>query len=365
MQIKIVIAGYYYGTEFYNKIVEINKAHKNVSVTIISHKVRAQIPQEIISLIEYQELELQIENNEGWDWGAFCQFAKELDTKNSDFEYVLFMHDDIFIKDAGFIDKLLCLASDGYIAIGNSKPRRYIDDYDKKFTNEYVELLSKGLKPTKNFPVFRGSFVFLSRELVLNVLANYEYKKLGPIENANISLRQVASLLNLNTDKQNLYNYLGESYLDSDFIAEFERGKKQGLQQRTFSNLKLLFFNSKSFVRTCLEKTGFFAKLPNNKINDNLFINISNSHYFNGFLNIGNKTGLDLESLNSIKQSAIKDYYIYIYLDYEMESLLPIIKNYIGEGTIYLYTDDLKFTSHYKRMKSLGSLFKHKTIFKI
>jgi hypothetical protein len=365
MRIKIVIAGYYYGREFYSKISDINKAYEEVNVTIISHKVASEIPQEIMALIEFQGFELRIENNEGWDWGAFCQFARTLDTRSSDFEYVLFMHDDTLIKDISFVDKLTCLASDGYVAVGNSKPRRTVDNYDKKYANEYVELLSKGFEPVKNFPVFRGSFVFLTRKLVLGVLAHYEYKKLGPIENANISLRQVASLLGLKTDDCHLYHYLGEKYLDSDFIAEFERGKKQGVTQRVLSHLKLLLFASKSFVRICLEKTGFFAELPNNKVGNDLFINISDSYYFNGFLNVGSKTGFDLQNLSLIKWSSLKDPCIYIYLDYNMKNLLPTINDYVGISKVYLYTDDLNCLYPYKRKKSLGRLFKNKRIFKI
>lgn len=366
MKIKVVIAGYYFGYEFYRKVSEISHLYENVGIVIVSHKSVSEIPQDTMFLIKTHGLELREEINEGWDWGAFCQFSSEVDSKNIEFEYALFMHDDIYIKDISFIDKLISLANEGYVAVGNSKPKSIIENYDKKYTNEYLELLSKGFTPANSFPVFRGSFVFMSKTLVLDVLANYEYKKLGPIENANISLRQVASLFGLNVRDSHLYCYLGENYLDSDFIAEFQRGEKQGPKQKFVSKLTFIFSAIKRFVRVLLEKIGLFAEQPNNNSSNDLFINISDTYYLNGFINISNKDGFDLQSLDLIKLSSLANPRIYVYLDFNLKNFLPIIKENLGECNVYLYSGNIEYflPTKLKRKKSLGRLFKNKIIFK-
>ncbi|MBI2608837.1 MAG: hypothetical protein HYW47_04465 [Deltaproteobacteria bacterium] len=253
MKSAICIVGWHFNKEFYN-----NLAHLKTDLYLISHK-EDNTPQWTQGI--FKKNRIFIEKNIGYDWGAFQQFYEKGIWKN--YDYVLFIHDDIEILDDSFLSVLELKFKEGYHAVGNGR-----NDLRKNWPqiqrSAYAH--SDWLPPSRNFEheTIRGSFIALSHT-VLSKIDKFEVfwdpyhltMKYG-----NASLIANCGKMQYVMGDQKIFTFLSEEYLKSDYVIELERNNmvikvpflKRKVEQllRLVSNIYMsLYYKKKS---SCFEQ---------------------------------------------------------------------------------------------------------------
>lgn len=95
------VTGWHFSEDFYQSLADLSE----VEVYIISHKKKSEIPQFLFKFFEKENI--LIRPNIGYDWGCYQQFLQSDIWR--DYETVFFMHDDIKIRDFGFVASSISL----------------------------------------------------------------------------------------------------------------------------------------------------------------------------------------------------------------------------------------------------------------
>lgn len=197
---------------------------------IISHRPLAEVPTHLAS---HPNIELLIRPNIGYDWGCYQQFIESGLWQN--YEYLFFMHDDIQIHNIGFVERACQLLDQGAAIVGNGRnSSELIRAYDRLHYYAHASWLPP--YPGFEHDTVRGSFFATKRE-VLEKLTSFEvfwdplHLSLGY---GNYSL--VASSAKIHAFFEDYpFDFLSETYLESEFISEEVRGG--GLVQRGWGQL--------------------------------------------------------------------------------------------------------------------------------
>lgn len=213
--VAICIAGWHYNEEFYAQISQLPVA----GIFVVSHRPPNLIPPYLYSYISPKQI--FFEHNFGYDWGCYQQFLARKTWRN--FETIFFMHDDLVIKDNSFTDRCIELLQD-YAVVGNgrvSEKRDYPDTYPESYAH------SSWKPPSRSFQhsAVRGSFFSTTREAL---------QRLGKFEVFWDPLRLTSGFGNWSTRAscgkweyilgENCFGFLAESYRESEYLLELERG---------------------------------------------------------------------------------------------------------------------------------------------
>lgn len=230
------ITGWHYSDrENYRKLTAIEDA----TLFIISHKKSEQIPAWIYDFVKPENVLVQ--PNFGYDWGCYQQFLRW--EKWQDFDYIFFMHDDVKIKDIGFVEA--CLERlNKYAVIGNGrvKPPR---NWPQEMPQCYAHSRWKPAIGDFTHDVVRGSFFATTRQ-ALEAIGDFEifwdpwHLTVGF---GNWSLRATCGKWQSILSDRDCFGFLSETYCESQWISEFYRGgieENQAPVSNTQSLKKLL-----------------------------------------------------------------------------------------------------------------------------
>lgn len=254
-KLTVVIVGWYFKNyNLYQKLIKEAALYNNLEVNfyIASHKQPNEIDETIKNSLKKLGWELLFFENKGWDWGAFQQFSIWQKQNKSLTDYYLFLHDDIIIKNKGFIGTFLNKIQNGAKVGGNSFPSCFPPiKKDWNIISPEVIFWSQ----VKGFPInskswgcVRGSCFFTVKNVVENILINMPIKQGFHVGFGNWSCKIFGGLV---TDKygEKAINYIGgKEERKSYYITEEFRGGEE--KTSIFDKIKSLIpISIKKFIK--------------------------------------------------------------------------------------------------------------------
>ncbi|MBX3011963.1 MAG: hypothetical protein KF832_10680 [Caldilineaceae bacterium] len=213
--IAICVTGWHFEEPFYRQLAQVEHA----DIFIIAHKPALQIPAYLQQYV--QTARILVEANLGYDWGCYQQFLNKVAWHN--YDYVFFIHDDVTIKDLGFIERSIALLHTDHLVIGNGRvapKRKWADEAPQCYAHA-------SWKPARDaqHDVVRGSFFATTRQ-GLELLQCFEVFW-DP-------LRLTSGFGNWSTKAscakwehrygENCFGFLSEEYCHSQYLEEHVRG---------------------------------------------------------------------------------------------------------------------------------------------
>lgn len=216
--VAICVTGWHFPIATYEQLVGIPDAR----VFVVSHREQQRVPAPVLSMFESEQIVFS--PNLGYDWGCFQQFLETVDWK--DYAYVVFMHDDVEILDAGFIGASIDLLRGSRIIVGNGR----VCGRQAHAPGSYAH--APGLIPHVGFEhtVVRGSYWATTSAAVREVGEfPVHWDRWGWSERfGNCSMRAVSAKFAL-TFGPDAFAFLSDGYRRSRFLLEDERGKPAGV----------------------------------------------------------------------------------------------------------------------------------------
>ena len=211
----ICVTGWHFNRPVYNQLAAVAEAE----VFVVSHRPEAETPDYVIDLLGRDHI--VFEANYGYDWGCYQQFYSSGIWKR--FDYIIFMHDDVVIKDVDFV--AACReALNRFPVVGNSRG----ENRTWKPGDLYGYFAHASFKPPT--PWFqndgvRGSF-FAMKRATLEKLEKFEVfwdplhltPGLGNYSAAASCARMMSVC------GRSCFTFLSDVYCESDYISELERG---------------------------------------------------------------------------------------------------------------------------------------------
>ena len=229
MKLSVVICGWYFkNTDIYKTLIQEAKLYKGIEASyfIASHRRYEELDRALIRNLEKLGWRLIFFENEGWDWGAYQQFLIWHKKEKGISDYYLFMHDDVKIKNYGFIKEFMKKIQNGAKVVGNGLKRN--PKTSRKLTYPEIiywsEINGFPIK-SKKWKCVRGSCFFTIREIAENILVKMPIKKGHHVGFGNWSTIIFGGLI---TDMygEKSVNYIGSKETESYYINEAYRGGK-------------------------------------------------------------------------------------------------------------------------------------------
>ncbi len=218
-KIAICVAGWHYNRDLYAELHTLPQAQ----VFVVSHKPPRQVPSWLFDYVKREQV--FFEPNLGYDWGCYQQFLIKGIWR--EFEYIFFMHDDLVIKNPGFIERCIELLDSGkkFVSNGQNSVKT-----DWPMTHCAVYAHSRWKPPSRHFrhDTMRGSFFATARQ-VLEQLDAFEvlwdWLHLN-IRYGNHSLLATCGKIQAMFG-DNSFGFLSDTYLESEYILEMQRGGQE------------------------------------------------------------------------------------------------------------------------------------------
>jgi len=208
------ILGWHFYDDFYEKIYQIAG-----DKYIICHRERNYFSARN-TLVEKLEDDLRFCENRGLEWGGYHQFNEM--NWHSNYDFVIYCHDDLVIKDFAFVDTLQEKFGDAKLkVIGNGKNGR---DWEFRF-EKYKDRMF--FSDADDFVVrtVRGSF-FAARPEIFSVIGNFPvYWRAKKMTHGNISLRNFGYLVTKHFGAESISYLEPESRLETKYLIELRRGE--------------------------------------------------------------------------------------------------------------------------------------------
>jgi hypothetical protein len=213
--IAICVVGWHFQTPFYAQLSQLT----DVAIYVVSHQPPAAVPSEIYAYLPPGNFVFA--KNQGYDWGCFQQFL-ELGHWRA-YDYIFFIHDDVVIKDAGFVPKCVELLDAGHSVVGNGRGAPPLN-WPRISTPCYAHAT---FKPAPDFvhDAVRGSFLATTRAAL---------EKLGTFEVYWDPWQLTSGFGNWSTRAscakwqylcgERCFEFLSETYCESDYLLEYVRG---------------------------------------------------------------------------------------------------------------------------------------------
>ncbi len=166
---------------------------------------------------------LRLFPNVGLDWGLYSQFKEGTDL--SGYDFVIYVHDDVVLKDLNFPERIIELFADQKIkVVGNGK-----NGTDWQFPYAKYRKRMVG-EEEDDFVVrtVRGSF-FAARTDIFATIGNfpvYWKAQAGLKQNkGNVSLRNFGYLITKHFGAESITYLDWDHYLDTPYLSELVRGQ--------------------------------------------------------------------------------------------------------------------------------------------
>jgi hypothetical protein len=211
------VAGWHLGVDVFRRL----KVGGIPNVHLASHRTWNEIPAEVVEAVGAERV--HVFPNLGYDWGAFRQFCDA--GLHRDFEYVIFMHDDVEILDPRLFDAAITQLVDGAAVVGNGRNSERNDWVSLGEGHSYAHAVE--LPPHLGFAheTVRGSF-FAMRSRTIDELGGFDVFW-DPfhlmVETGNLSLIATCSRIAARHGDR-AFAFLGDADCRSEFLIEAVRG---------------------------------------------------------------------------------------------------------------------------------------------
>jgi len=236
-----VLGWYFYDRDFYEKLSSL----ANTDIYVVSHKSPKDVPDWASDVVGVSNF--FYEPNYGYDWGGYQQFL-ERDVWRQ-YKYVFFMHDDIIVKDYGFVEE--CRRRlETYVVVGNGAQQEHpIIPANNPQRYSHTQNLPK---PDEAHSGVRGSFLATTRAGLETVGAFEVFWDRFHISDAfgNHSLVSTFHKWSQKADSADFCDWLSETYCESQWITELQRGKPDNLPQVS----TLLKYTPKYYFKKVMRK---------------------------------------------------------------------------------------------------------------
>ncbi len=216
----VCVTGWHFEKAFYSQVCQI----KDADVFIVSHKKKPSVPQFIFEFLP--ENHVIFKENVGYDWGCYQQFLETGIWKN--YEFVFFIHDDVKILDLGFVNRCIDLLSKGFAVVGNGRNNTK-RDWPLTHAERYAH--SRWVPPSMTFlhDTVRGSFFSTTKTSLLKIISFEVFwdKFHLNLRFGNYSLTATCGKIH-DIFGENAFAFLSDTYLESAFLMEEERGSIRG-----------------------------------------------------------------------------------------------------------------------------------------
>lgn len=214
MRYAFCVLGWYFYKEFLDALYTID-----CDKYIVSHRDR-----EFVEALPHYEMikdDVMYGPNKGVSWGGYYQWHAT--HKHRDYDFVIYTHDDMTIKDPGLGEAIAAKFEDPEVMVvgngnngsdteflfGKYRDRMYLDD-DDDFVVRTV----------------RGSF-FAARTSLFDTIGSFPvYWKTTDLKKGNISSRNFAYLVTKNFGREAITYLEPESHLETKYLVEFLRGEQ-------------------------------------------------------------------------------------------------------------------------------------------
>lgn len=215
------IAGWHFPAEFYRGLTQAGEA----DCFVVAHRPAEVIPSEARAALG--RAQFFTEANYGYDWGCYQQFLERGLWR--DYEYLFFMHDDIRVKDWGFVDACIERLNSGAAVVGNGRQAAPAA-WPERFPQSYAHA---AWLPPRSFvhDTVRGSF-FATARAALEALGAFEVfwdRRRLSSGFGNWSLRASCARWQERCGPR-CFDFLSEEFCHSDYLEEMVRGGESGLQ---------------------------------------------------------------------------------------------------------------------------------------
>tara|TARA_R110000782_G_scaffold233267_1_gene319418 strand:+ start:335 stop:1033 length:699 start_codon:yes stop_codon:yes gene_type:complete len=231
VKVQFIIVGWHFDAfpDLVQNLINLNNSNDEVDVFWSCHRE----PSEIIK----DNFSYELFPNLGLEDGAYQQ---ALDHLNIPDDTILFlMHDDLKVKDWGFIEESISRLTKGFAFVGNGRNYPANIDLDKlvlgKNIKEFIKPEAQHLFDTsRTVLTLRESFVCTTRKYLRDI-HDFEviWEEPQPDENGDYHIGGIGnlqqSLLGYKITKvfgPNRVTYLSNTYQDSDYLYEYARGKE-------------------------------------------------------------------------------------------------------------------------------------------
>ncbi|MCI5140224.1 MAG: hypothetical protein D3909_00445 [Candidatus Electrothrix sp. ATG1] len=214
----LCITGWHFPAEFYASV----KKYIDCDCYVVAHVPQKNIPEYVYDAVGFNHV--LIRRNIGYDWGCYQQFLESGIWKK--YGYIFFLHDDVTIKNNGFIDASQNLLTQGYSVIGNGRPFPP-RPWPKTHPESYAHAV--WTPPSDNFchDIVRGSFFATNRQNIEKV-ENFEVywdRQHFSTYFGNWSLRSTCGKFQ-DLFGERCFGFLSDTWCESEYLSEFVRGEK-------------------------------------------------------------------------------------------------------------------------------------------
>ncbi len=233
-EIVFCVTGWHFQKEFYSRLLQTTDA----DIYILTHRSRREVPDFLGQL--FSPGRILFRPNIGYDWGCYQQFLKTGLWKT--YRYTFFIHDDVDIKDGGFVDKSLELLNH-HAVIGNGKGEGRVSR-TAAGEHPYAYAHSHWKPQSRDFThrTVRGSFLATTRE-ALEAVESFEVFW-DPfhifIGFGNWSTKATCGKWQDRLG-EDCFGYLSETFGSSAYLEEYVRGRGDG-QIELPTGMRLLIY---------------------------------------------------------------------------------------------------------------------------
>lgn len=231
VKVKFIVVGWHFDSfsDLVQKLKLLNESNEELDVFWSCHREPSQTIKENFSYKVFPNL--------GLEDGAYQQ---ALDFLNIPDETILFLiHDDLLIKDFGFIEESMLKLSQGYAFVGNGRNYPAYIDLNKlvrgKNIMEFIKPEAQHLfNKSETVLTIRESYMCTTRKYLKDIY-DFEvvWEEPQPDVNGNYHIGGIGnlqqSLLGYKINRvfgPNKVSYLSDTYQDSHYLYEYARGKK-------------------------------------------------------------------------------------------------------------------------------------------
>jgi len=217
-----VLGWHFHDIEFYSQLDQI----PNTTLYTVSHRPRADVPRWLEELTGKDRV--FYEPNVGYDWGGYQQFLEKGLWR--DFKFIFFMHDDLIVKDTGFVTECQRRLRE-YAVVGNGAQQEspFVPNRNPQRYSHATEIPHK----EDSHPGVRGSFVATTRSS-LEAVGSFEvFWDRFHISDVfgNHSLVATFHKWKHRAGSEHFCDWLSDTYCESSWITEFQRGQSGDLHQ--------------------------------------------------------------------------------------------------------------------------------------
>jgi hypothetical protein len=329
LTLSIVVCGWHFkNPELYRKLkLEASAVGElTTRLFIASHRGENEIDPSLREALEADGWRLLYFENQGWDWGAYQQFAQWQCAEGSLSDAYLFVHDDIIVRKPGLVAALIDKAAAGVQVVGNAVPMYPALNNPRYYPEDVIWAERQGVTiRSDHWDLVRGSLVFTTRAVVEKVLAKMPVKRGRRIELANASLRVFAAMV-MDEFGPGTVAYLGDIPRESDYVIEQERGgARASLRSRIRAAIP-------SVVRRRIQRARGFGKVDPVERGSGLKLNLgSGMDSLPGYLNVARYSPIadideDIFDLEFEPGSVAEVLMVHVIEHIEIDAMIPLLE---------------------------------------